>query len=198
VQRLHQAEISSHREILTQASEALIKSTSEITSLKLEIKDQSSLVHEERQKRQVAESVANGSKTQLSQIAREKHELEVRVKRAEGAEVELKRLMEVNRNLELSNTSLRVCFLSLPSPSSPPSYSFSFSLLVLMMGSVTKSSTRETDKQKQISSGAGQFQTRATIDGLQEKAKTAEVSHLPSSSLLPSFSLILLLNSTSS
>jgi len=55
--------------------------------------------------------VANGSKTQLSQIAREKHELELRVKRAEGAEVELKRLTEINKNLELSNTSLRVCFL---------------------------------------------------------------------------------------
>jgi len=47
----------------------------------------------------------------LSQIAREKHELELRVKRAEGAEVELKRLTEVNRNLEISNVSLRVCLL---------------------------------------------------------------------------------------
>ena len=55
--------------------------------------------------------MANGSKTQLSQIAREKHELEVRVKRAEGAEVELKRLTEVNKNLEISNVSLRVCLL---------------------------------------------------------------------------------------
>jgi hypothetical protein len=75
--------------------------------------------------------VAQGSKTQLSQIAREKHELELRVKRAEGAEVELKRLTEINRNLELSNTSLRVCFdsalafhflfdlLSSPPPSMP-------------------------------------------------------------------------------
>jgi hypothetical protein len=45
---------------------------------------------------------------------------------------------------------------------------------------------KRTDRQKQIASGAGQFQTRATIDGLQEKAKTAEVSHLP-----PSFFLFL-------
>jgi hypothetical protein len=86
--------------------------------------------------------VANSSKTQLSQIASEKHELEVRVKRAEGAEVELKRLMEVNRNLELSNTSLRVCFL-LPFIPSLPSSSLSFtSFYHGLMSSVKKESGR--------------------------------------------------------
>jgi len=80
--------------------------------------------------------VANGSKTQLSQIAREKHELELRVKRAEGAEVELKRLTEVNRNLEISNVSLRVWFPSLPSL---PSSSLLFtSFPHEVMSSVTK------------------------------------------------------------
>jgi hypothetical protein len=135
--------------------------------------------------------VANGSKTQLSQIAREKHELELRVKRCEGAEVELKRLTEVNRNLELSNTSLRVCFLL--SFLSIFFSNFFLHRLLLCPGDFRDQGKygNRTDRQKQIASGAGQFQTRATIDGLQAKAKTAEVSHLPSSSLL----LLLLLTS---
>lgn len=44
----------------------------------------------------------------MSQIAKDKHELELRVKRLESAEIDLKRLTDVNRNLELSNASLRV------------------------------------------------------------------------------------------
>jgi hypothetical protein len=74
----------------------------------------------------------------------------------------------------------------------PSSFFFSLSLILFVLLLLPRphegsdEGTRQTDGQKQITSGAGQFQTRATIDGLQEKAKTAEVSHLP-----PSFFLFL-------
>ena len=66
-------------------------------------------MNEERQKRQAADNVASSSKTQLSHIAKEKHELEQRLKKAESAEGDLKRLTELNRTLEASNATLRVC-----------------------------------------------------------------------------------------
>jgi len=78
----------------------------------------------------------------LSQIAREKHELELRVKKAEGAEVELKRLTEINRNLELSNVSLRVC--SLLSSKSPSSSSLSHVPGLVCFGKMDD--IRETDR----------------------------------------------------
>ena len=66
-------------------------------------------MNEERQKRQAADNVASSSKTQLSHIVKEKHELEQRLKKAESAEGDLKRLTEFNRTLEASNATLRVC-----------------------------------------------------------------------------------------
>lgn len=78
------------------------------------------------------------------------------------------------------------CFSSQSSFSSSP-YG---SLVSAPMRLVTKRGIRETDWSKQITNGAGHYHdTKATIDGLQEKAKTAEVRHHPSSSFLSLISI---------
>jgi hypothetical protein len=98
--------------------------------------------------------------------------LEQRAKRVENVELELKRLGEVNKGLELSNATLRVSSprptIDVPRPLEPR-YE-------------RERDDSGTNGQKQISNGVGSFHgTKATIDGLQEKAKSAEVS-----SFLPS------------
>ena len=67
------------------------------------------MIADERQKRQMAESVAQGCKTQQSQLAKDKYELEQKVKRLEGSEGDLRKMSELIKKLESSNFNLRVC-----------------------------------------------------------------------------------------
>jgi hypothetical protein len=110
-----QTQSSSHREVLVQASSGISRLQSEIESLKLQIRDQAALIRDEKNLRQAAESIVTGSKAQQSQLARDKNELEVKLRnaRAESGkvgelEVGNRKLGEVVKNLTISNESLRV------------------------------------------------------------------------------------------
>ena len=74
----------------------------------MEIKSQAGALTEERKLRHAAEVTMHSSKTQQSHLAKEKNDLEQKVRRLEGAEETMRQMSATIKTLELSNSSLRV------------------------------------------------------------------------------------------
>jgi hypothetical protein len=67
------------------------------------------VIADERQKRQMAEATTQGCRTQQGQLAKEKNDLEQKVKRLEGAEGDLRRMSQSIEKLQSENSTLKVC-----------------------------------------------------------------------------------------
>jgi chromosome segregation ATPase len=85
-----------------------------VTSLKSEIKQLTTLITEERKKTSAAETTAQGCRSQLSQLAKERNELDQRVKTLEGMESKNRRLEDTCLKYQISNADLRVRRSTLP------------------------------------------------------------------------------------
>ena len=87
-----QASIASQKELLQQAETALTQYQSQITTLQTQLTTQAQSVMNEKQSKEQAEVTMHAAKTQLSKIAKEKHELVVELgKMREGLEKAEKR-----------------------------------------------------------------------------------------------------------